>query len=133
LDLLQENTFVIIPLYSPSRSLGVIIVDNFITGKPITSDDISSLEIFASQASLAIEHSHLYKDMLQKIDELELVSQELEHSKDLLVEAENIRQSAICRRNSPMPFVIQSHQSVYCPSSCQKELKNPYTINFSIS
>ena len=88
LHLLGEKDFIIVPLYSPSRSLGVIIADNFVTGKPITEEEIQALEIFASQASLAIEHSHLYRDMTAKITELEMVTQELEKNKDLLVEAE---------------------------------------------
>jgi signal transduction histidine kinase len=88
LHTLREINFIVVPLYSPSKSLGVIIADNFVTGKPITEEDVQALEIFASQASLAIEHSHLYRDMMFKIKELEMVTQELEKNKDLLVEAE---------------------------------------------
>lgn len=88
LELLQEKNFIITPLFSPKKSLGIIIADNFITCRPISTDDINSLEIFASQASLAIEHSHLYQDMLNKITELEAVSSELEKNKDLLIDAE---------------------------------------------
>jgi signal transduction histidine kinase/DNA-binding response OmpR family regulator len=88
LDILGEKDFIVVPLYSPSQSLGVIIADNFITGKDITDEEIQALEIFASQASLAIEHSHLYQDMTAKISELEMVTQELEKNKDLLVETE---------------------------------------------
>lgn len=90
LSLLDESSFIIIPLYSPSTSLGVIIADNFVTGKQITSDDINSLEIFASQASLAIEHSELYRQMSTKINELELATKEIERSKDLLIKAEKL-------------------------------------------
>lgn len=86
--LLHNSTFIIVPLFSPSQSLGVIIADNFITGRPITTNDISDLEIFANQASLAIEHSSLYTNILNKIEELEIVTQELEKNKDLLVDAE---------------------------------------------
>jgi len=130
LQLLQENSFVIIPLYSPSRSLGVIIVDNFITGKSITDDDISSLEIFASQASLAIEHSHLYKDMLQKIGELELVSQELEHSKDLLVEAE--KYSAIGHMSAQLAHAIRNPITSIGGTArlLARKSSDSYTINF---
>jgi signal transduction histidine kinase len=86
--LLREDTFVIVPLYSPGRSLGVIIADHFVTQDPITADLIHALESFASQASLAIEHCNLYMAMENKIKELEAVSHELEKNKDLLVEAE---------------------------------------------
>ncbi len=85
---LGEDTFVIVPLYSAGKALGVIIADNHITRQPIQKTDIEALEIFAGQASIAIIHSHLYTGMQAKIDELELVTHELEKSKDLLVEAE---------------------------------------------
>ncbi len=93
LGLLQEESFVIVPLYSPSRSLGVIIADHFVTETPISEARIHDLESFASQASLAIEHCHLYMAMNNKIHELETVTHELEQNRDLLVEAE--RYSAV--------------------------------------
>ncbi|MCI5128641.1 MAG: GAF domain-containing protein, partial [Candidatus Electrothrix sp. AUS3] len=88
MGLLQEDSFVVVPLYSSSRSLGVIIADHFVTEKKIDSPLIHALESFASQASLAIEHSRLYTDMEKKIKQLELVTHELEENKDLLVESE---------------------------------------------
>jgi signal transduction histidine kinase/DNA-binding response OmpR family regulator len=106
LNTLQENTFIITPLFSPDKSLGVIIADNFVTGHPISTDDINSLEIFASQASLAIEHSHLYQDMLDKIQELEGVTQELEKNKDLLIDAE--RYSAIGHMAAQLVHAIRN-------------------------
>lgn len=88
IELLRESTFIVVPLYSSGRSLGVIIADHFVTRQPITPSLISALESFASQASLAIEHCNLYMDMGKKIKELENLTQELEKNKDLLVEAE---------------------------------------------
>ncbi len=88
LGLLQEDSFVVVPLYSPSRDLGVIIADHFITGEPISQERVQALESFASQASLAIEHCRLYMGMQRKIKELEAVTQELEQNKNLLVESE---------------------------------------------
>jgi len=88
ISLLQEDTFVVVPLYSPGKSLGVLIADHFVTRQPITEELIQALESFASQASLAIEHCHLYMNMESKIKELEAMAHELEQSKDLLVEAE---------------------------------------------
>ncbi len=93
IGLLQEESFVIVPLFSSSRSLGVIVADHFITRQPITSDRIHALESFASQASLAIEHCRLYMDMENKISELESMAAELEKNKNLLVDAE--RYSAV--------------------------------------
>ncbi len=88
IELLQEDTFVVVPLFSPGRPLGVIIADNFVTRQPISDGHVNSLELFASQASLAIEHSHLYREMQQKIHQLEALNEELERSKNQLVTAE---------------------------------------------
>jgi signal transduction histidine kinase/DNA-binding response OmpR family regulator len=93
IGLLEMDCFVVVPLFSSNRSLGVIIADHFVTGKTIDDALIHALEGFASQASLAIEHCRLYKDMERKITELELVTHELETNKDLLVESE--RYSAV--------------------------------------
>lgn len=106
LDLLGEGSFVIVPLYSPSRSLGVIIADHFVTRMPIEDSMIGSLEIFASQASLAIEHSHLYTVMQKKIVELEAITHELDKNKDLLVEAE--RYSALGQMSAQLVHAIRN-------------------------
>lgn len=103
---LKENNFVVTPLFSPKKSLGLLIADNFVTRNPITPEDVNSLEIFASQASLAIEHSHLYQDMLSKIEELEQVTQELEKNKDLLIEAE--RYSALGHMSAQLVHAIRN-------------------------
>jgi len=88
LGLLQEDSFVVVPLFSPSRALGVIIADHFVSRGPISEEQVRALESFASQASLAIEHCRLYMAMQRKIKELEEVTGELQKNKDLLVETE---------------------------------------------
>jgi signal transduction histidine kinase/DNA-binding response OmpR family regulator len=106
IDFLGEDTFVIVPLYSPGRSFGVIIADNFVTGQPIDENALGSLELFASQASLAIEQSHLYTEMQKKISELEALNHELDKNKDLLVKAE--RYSALGHMAAQMVHVIRN-------------------------
>lgn len=106
LELLQEDTFIIVPLFSPNQSLGVLIADNFITRQPISAGDIADLEIFSSQASLAIEHSYLYTKILDKMHELEAVTQELEKNKDLLVDAE--RYAAIGHMSAQLVHAIRN-------------------------
>lgn len=88
LGLLQEDNFVIVPLFSPSRALGVLIADHFVSRTPIVEEQIQALESFASQASLAIEHCRLYTSMQRKMNEIEAVAAELQKNKDLLIEAE---------------------------------------------
>jgi len=87
-DFLGTDNFVVVPLYSPQRPLGVIIADNFITHQEISESHISALELFSSQASLVIEHTHLYMDMQKTIGKLEELNYELDKNKDMLVEAE---------------------------------------------
>jgi signal transduction histidine kinase/DNA-binding response OmpR family regulator len=130
IEILGESSFVVVPLYSPGRSLGVMIVDNFVTGAPISLQDIKSLEIFASQASLAIEHSHLYAAMAEKISALETVTQELEKSKDLLIEAE--RASAIGHMSAQLLHAIRNPLTSIGGTSrlLVKKTKDPYLSNF---
>jgi len=105
-ELLHEGTFVVVPLFSPSKSLGVIIADHFVTNQPITRDHVNSLEIFANQASLAIEHSRLYMEMEDKIAELQNVTHELEKNKDLLVESASY--SALGEMSAQLVHVLRN-------------------------
>ena len=106
IDLLHEDTFVVVPLFSPSKSLGVIIADHFVTHQSITKDHVKSLEIFANQASLAIEHSRLYMEMEEKITELENVTHELEKNKDLLIESASY--SALGEMSAQLVHVLRN-------------------------
>jgi signal transduction histidine kinase len=106
LQLLGEDTFVVVPLYSPDRFLGVIIADNFVTRQMITTDLVRSLETFAGQASLAIEHSRLYMEMHNKIGELEDLTSELGKNKDMLVDAE--RFAALGQMSAQLVHVLRN-------------------------
>ena len=106
IEMLGEESFVIAPLFSPRRALGALIADNFITRRAIKQSDIELLEVFVGQASLAIEQSRLHADMQSKIEELELVTQELEKSKDQLVKSE--RYSALGQMSAQLVHAIRN-------------------------
>ena len=106
IEQLKVEEFVVVPLFSPRRSFGVIIVDNFVTGRKISRNHINSLELFASQASLAVERSHLYQDQENKISELEALTEELDKSKNLLVKAE--RFSALGQMSAQLVHSIRN-------------------------
>ncbi len=106
IGLLQEDTFLVVPLFSPGRSLGVIIADQHGSAEPITPAMIGALESLASQASLAIEHCRLYQAMERKIGELEAMGRQLEKNKDLLVESE--RYSAVGSMASQLAHKIRN-------------------------
>lgn len=106
INILDEDSFVVVPLYSPGRSFGVIIADNYVTRRAIQDSHVGALELFASQASLAIEQSLLHNERQRKIAELEAVNQELDRSKDLLVEAE--RYSALGHMAAQLVHIIRN-------------------------
>ncbi len=61
---LKPFEIVIIPLKAHDKVVGVILADNPYSKKPILSDDIKMLSMFANQAGLAIENSNLYERTL---------------------------------------------------------------------
>ncbi|MDD5292116.1 MAG: sensor domain-containing diguanylate cyclase [Candidatus Omnitrophica bacterium] len=66
LKFFDSKEFVIVPLRAKDDVVGLIIVDNFVTNKTITDDDIRMLTMFANHAALAIENSQLYEQTLIK-------------------------------------------------------------------
>lgn len=64
LKLFDSEEFAIVPLIAKDNAIGLIVVDNFVTHKPITNDDIRMLTMFTNQAGLAIEKSRLYEKTL---------------------------------------------------------------------
>jgi len=57
---LGATVFAAIPLLSRDKNLGIIVVDNPESGARITLEDLHFLQLFASQAGMAIENSMLY-------------------------------------------------------------------------
>jgi len=130
LDTLDENSFIVVPLYSPTRSIGVIIADNFVTRAPVTPEEIADLEVFAGQASLAIEHSHLHESMMKKISELEIVTEELEKHKNLLVHAE--RSAALGKMTARLVHEIRNPLTSIGGTSrlLERKVTDPYIVKF---
>jgi len=62
LHALGTQCFVTAPLKAKDKVVGVLLVDNIFTGKPITKSDIGLLTLFANHAGLAIENSRLYEE-----------------------------------------------------------------------
>ncbi|MCM8824460.1 MAG: sensor domain-containing diguanylate cyclase [Candidatus Omnitrophica bacterium] len=61
---LQSKELVIAPLWSKNIPLGVVVVDNYVTGKSITDEELKILSMFINQAAGAIENSLTYEDTL---------------------------------------------------------------------
>ena len=60
LRLLGVSIFAAVPLLSRDKNLGMIAVDNPVSGNRITLDDLHFLQLFAHQAGMAVENSMLY-------------------------------------------------------------------------
>lgn len=59
--LLDLDEFVTVPLKAKDKVIGVLLADNRFNKKPITTDGVRVLTMFANQAGLAIENSRLYE------------------------------------------------------------------------
>ncbi len=62
LDQLNAYPCVCVPLKGQHKVVGTLVVDNMITKKTITKDEIHILTMIANQAGLAIENSILYEE-----------------------------------------------------------------------
>jgi two-component system sensor histidine kinase HydH len=62
-EMLKVNSFATVPLVAKSRVIGVILVDNLFTQRPITDHDVRFLTMFAHQAALAIDNAIIHSNM----------------------------------------------------------------------
>jgi signal transduction histidine kinase len=53
-------SFAAAPLVAREKTIGIIVVDNPQSARPINNDDLHFLQLFANQAGMAIENSMLY-------------------------------------------------------------------------
>lgn len=77
------NAFAAVPLVTRNNLIGVIIVDNNVKDKPITDAQLQRLQLFASQAGMAIENTRLYKNLEEAHAELSETRQKLVHGAHL--------------------------------------------------
>jgi signal transduction histidine kinase len=76
------SAFAAIPLLSKGKVIGVIYVDNFFTQRPIDESSLKVLNIFASQAGMAIDNSFLIANLVESNSLLKETQQKLiEHEK----------------------------------------------------
>jgi signal transduction histidine kinase len=80
---LGATSFAAAPLVAGGKSLGIIIVDNPQSGKPINHDDLHFLQLFANQAGMAIENSMLYNRIEEAHSSLREARERLIHGERL--------------------------------------------------
>jgi signal transduction histidine kinase len=88
LQILGANEFAVAPLYAHEEAYGVILADNFVTGRPIDQGDVDALQLFAGLASIAAGKTRMCEMLEERVQELKTLNEEMERNKDQLVEAE---------------------------------------------
>jgi len=69
---LHSRSFVVYPMIVENECLGVVAADNRVNKAPITDEIIEGLEVFTSQAAVAIQNAKLYQQLKLYADELEV-------------------------------------------------------------
>jgi len=87
---LDVDTFLILPLISRGRRIGVILADNFITRKPITPQDMRSMETLAIPVAFAIERASLYERLHDDLRKLTLANTKLQEQQELIIRMEKL-------------------------------------------
>jgi signal transduction histidine kinase len=78
------------PLISRNRRIGIIVADNCITHKPITSQDMQSLETFAFPVAFALERASLYERVQEDVDKLIAANRKLQEQQEVIVRMEKM-------------------------------------------
>ncbi|NMC75411.1 MAG: GAF domain-containing protein [Geobacteraceae bacterium] len=87
---LGVDSFLILPLLTRNRRIGVIIADNFITKKPITLEDMRSMETITFPVAFAIERAALYDRLHEDLRKLMLANTRLKEQQELIVRLEKM-------------------------------------------
>ncbi|HEX9079719.1 MAG TPA: histidine kinase dimerization/phospho-acceptor domain-containing protein, partial [Desulfuromonadaceae bacterium] len=88
--LLGVDTFLLMPLISRNRRVGVIIADNCITHRRITEEDMRSLETFTFPVAFAIERAALYDRLQVELSRVTEASDKLKEQQELIVRMEKM-------------------------------------------
>jgi signal transduction histidine kinase len=88
--LLGVDTFLLMPLHSRNRRIGMIIADNCITHRRITDEDMRSLETFTFPVAFAIERASLYDRLQEELNRVTEASNKLKEQQELIVRMEKM-------------------------------------------
>ncbi|WP_041970922.1 sensor histidine kinase [Geobacter sp. OR-1] len=89
-EILGVDSFLIMPLISGNRKIGVMIADNFITQRAITHQDIQSIETFAFPVAFALVRASLYEQLHEEVEKLTLANRKLQEQQELIVKMEKM-------------------------------------------
>jgi signal transduction histidine kinase len=81
--MLKINSFATVPLVAKGRVIGVIMVDNLFTRRPITDHDVRFLTMFAHQAALAIDNAIIHSNMESMNRDIRAMHEQLAQSEKM--------------------------------------------------
>lgn len=102
--LLKTEHFVTVPLKAKDKTIGIILVDNIFTKEPITKDDIRILTMFANQAGLAIENSHLYEKTVS-LSHSDSLTNLINHGRFQYLLSRNLKQAAKLKKPTSLLMI----------------------------
>lgn len=88
--LLGVDTFLLMPLLSRDRWIGMIIADNCITHHRITEEAMRSLETFSFPVAFAIERASLYERLQVELSRVTEAGTKLKEQQELIVKMEKM-------------------------------------------
>ncbi|HEY6837771.1 MAG TPA: GAF domain-containing sensor histidine kinase [Geobacteraceae bacterium] len=89
-ETLGVDSFLIMPLISGNRRIGLIIADNCITHRPITTQDMQSMETFAFPVSFALVRASLYERLQEELQKVTEANLKLKEQQETIVRMEKM-------------------------------------------
>ena len=89
-QILGVSRFLVMPLISRNRSVGVLLADNFVTNNPISPRDMQSLQTFAFPVAFAIERASLYERLQEEVENQLMANRKLQEQQDLIIKMEKM-------------------------------------------
>ncbi len=105
-NVFETDQLAIVPLISKEGAVGVLVVDNAITGRLISDQDIEMLKLFAHQIVAALENAVLYDKLRKKVEELEDAHASLKNSQERMIRTERL--AAIGELSAKMAHEIRN-------------------------
>lgn len=89
-ETLGVGELLLVPLISKNRRIGLLLADNIINGRPITPEDVQSLETFALPVAFAIERASLYERLQEELGKITEANNRLREQQELIVRMEKM-------------------------------------------
>ncbi len=86
----ETDRLAIVPLSTSGGAVGLLVIDNSISGREITSEEVATLQIFAHQIGAAVQNAMLVDKLEKKVREVEEAHQSLKESQQRLVRSEKL-------------------------------------------